>query len=459
MNETFLKGSIAGPLFRFAVPIAFTLILEQAVNMTDVLVLGQFVGTSGMAAVGNDMPVLALLISLMVGLSLGTNVTVAQYIGGKKFEQARMAEHTGILFSLLVGIAFAVLGEVLTEPMLGILGVPAAVMGDAELYLRIFFLGLPFVALYNFEAATFRALGDGKTPLYSLVAAVLTNLVLDLAAGFLGLGLAGIVGATIISYVVDSMVLWFMLMRRTDFLQLRVRDLKLHREELREIIHIGLPAGIQGMVFSISNLVIQSAINSLGPEVMAASSAALTIEINVYSFVNAFGQATTTFVGQNFGAMQIRRCFEVTKKALMVEFSFTLLLSAVCCLLADPLMGLFTTNPDVVYYGTIRLYLVAGLQCINGVIEVLSGALRGYGYSLPPALVALVAICGTRIIWIMTVFAAWPTYFTIMVGYPVSWLVTGIILAVVYRKMRQQIFRNYAGRMREELKRADVALN
>lgn len=451
MKNDFLHGPIAKPLFTFAMPIAFTIIFEQLVNTTDVLVLGQFVGKSAMAAVGNDGPVLSLLISLLVGLSLGVNVVIAQYLGGKKYEEARIAEHTGLLFSFLIGLAFMILGEILTAPILILLAVPPEVMQEAETYLRVFFLALPFVSVYNFEAAIFRASGDGKTPLYSLIAAAIVNAVLDLLAVFIGFGLPGVVLATVLAYVVDAGVLFILLLRRKDELQLQKKYLRIEKAELKTIVRIGLPAGIQGMVFSISNLVIQSAINSLGAEVMAASSAAFTVEINIYAFINAFGQATTTFVGQNFGAFKIRRCFAVAKSAVGVEVSFALLLGIICCLFARPLMGLFTTDPEVIEQGLIRIYLVTGFQFINGITEVLSGALRGYGYSLPPALTVLVSICGTRIAWIFTVFAAFPTFTVIMTSYPVSWLVTAILLAAVYRSQRKHIIRSYADRLHDEL--------
>ena len=451
MKNDFLHGPIAKPLFTFAMPIAFTIIFEQLVNTTDVLILGQFVGKSAMAAVGNDGPVLSLLISLLVGLSLGVNVVIAQYLGGKKYEEARLAEHTGILFSFFLGVAFLILGEALTAPILQLLAVPPEVLNEAETYLRIFFLALPFVSAYNFEAAIFRASGDGKTPLYSLIAASIVNAVLDLVAVTIGLGLTGVVFATILAYVVDAGVLFFLLVRRKDYLHLQLQYLHLQKDELKTIVRIGLPAGIQGMVFSISNLVIQSAINSLGPEVMAASSAAFTVEINIYAFINAFGQATTTFVGQNFGAFQIRRCFAVAKKAVEVEVSFALLLGLVCCFLARPLMGLFTTDPEVIDQGIIRIYLVTGFQFVNGITEVLSGALRGYGYSLPPALTVLVSICGTRLIWIFTIFTAFPTFTIIMVSYPVSWMITSTLLAIVYRSQRKHIIRSYADRLHDEL--------
>lgn len=444
-NMDMLHGSIGGKLFRFAMPIAFTIIFEQLVNTTDVLVLGQFVGTAAMAAVGNDGPILALLISLLVGMSLGANVVIAQHIGAKEEESISGAVHTAVLFSVLVGLAFSVIGELFTNPILSILDVPQEVYWEAEIYLRIFFLALPFLSLYNFEAAIFRASGDGKTPLYTLIAASVVNAVLDVGLSLMGCGIVGVVAATVVSYVLDAALLFALLTRRSDVLALRPARLRIRKRELSEIIRIGLPAGIQGMVFSISNVLIQSAINSLGPEVMAASSAAFTIEANVYAFVNSFGQATTTFVGQNFGAKQLKRCFAILRKAMGIEFIFVAFLGGVCSLLAPQIMKFFTADQAVITYGITRIYLVTGLQCINGISEVFSGALRGYGYSLPPALVVLFTVCGTRVFWVETIFRKWPTYEVLMVNYPMSWFITGVLMAFVYTAVKRVMEKTYPG--------------
>ncbi len=448
--DNFLKGPLAGKLFRFALPVAFTIICEQLVSGTDVLVLGRSVGASAMAAVGNDTPVLTLLISLLVGLSLGANVLLAQAIGGRKDDEARSILHASVAFSLLLGIAFAIIGEAAAAPLLSLMSVPPEVQDEAETYLRIFFCAMPFLSLYNFEAALFRAMGDSRTPLYALMLAAALNGVLDLLAAAIGLGLSGIVWATVLAYVLDAAVLFLLLLRRPG-LHLSLRQLTLAPGRWCGILRLGLPAGVQGMVFSISNLVIQSAINSLGPKAMTASSAAFAIEINIYAFVNGFGQAATTFVGQNFGALNLRRCFEVTKRALQVETAFVFAVSLVTVLAARPLLSLFSSDPLILSYGILRIYFVTGMQVINGVIEILSGSLRGYGYSLPPALVVLFTVCGVRIIWVLTAFSAAPSFPMLLVCYPLSWFLTAFLLTFVYRSLRQNIIENYAGCLREEI--------
>lgn len=415
-----LHGSIADKLFFFAMPIGLMGLFEQLFNSADVFILGRFVGKSAMAAVGNNMPVIGILVMLLMGISLGANVTIAQYLGARRDDKVERTVQTAILMSFGLGALLAVIGELIVYPAFWVLEVPPDVYDMAEQYLRIFLLGLPFLSLYNFEAAIFRSCGDGKTPLYSLVAANIVNIVLDLLSVLVfDFGLAGVVWATVIAFAVNSLILLVLLCWTTDRIRLERHHMRFSREELHHIIRIGLPAGIQGMVFALSNVLIQSALNSLGTEAMAASAAAFIIEGNIYCFVNGFSQATTTFVGQNYGARNLRRCFRITKVAFGVEAAFLL----------------------VVTLGTKRLFYVAGTFYLNGIIDIISGSLRGYGYSLPPAVVVLVGICGVRITWLYTVFAAHRDFLVLMAAYPASWLVTAIVLTFVYQSCRKHIVR------------------
>lgn len=417
-----LHGSIADKLFFFAMPIGLMGLFEQLFNSADVFILGRFVGKSAMAAVGNNMPVIGILVMLLMGISLGANVTIAQYLGARRDDKVERTVQTAILMSFGLGALLAVIGELIVYPAFWVLEVPPDVYDMAEQYLRIFLLGLPFLSLYNFEAAIFRSCGDGKTPLYSLVAANIVNIVLDLLSVLVfDFGLAGVVWATVIAFAVNSLILLVLLCRTTD--------------------RIGLPAGIQGMVFALSNVLIQSALNSLGTEAMAASAAAFIIEGNIYCFVNGFSQATTTFVGQNYGARNLRRCFRITKIAFGVEAAFLLVVTVPVLFFSPELIRLFNGDPNVVALGTKRLFYVAGTFYLNGIIDIISGSLRGYGYSLPPAVVVLVGICGVRITWLYTVFAAHRDFLVLMAAYPASWLVTAIVLTFVYQSCRKHIVR------------------
>lgn len=347
-----LHGSIADKLFFFAMPIGLMGLFEQLFNSADVFILGRFVGKSAMAAVGNNMPVIGILVMLLMGISLGANVTIAQYLGARRDDKVERTVQTAILMSFGLGALLAVIGELIVYPAFWVLEVPPDVYDMAEQYLRIFLLGLPFLSLYNFEAAIFRSCGDGKTPLYSLVAANMVNIVLDLLSVLVfDFGLAGVVWATVIAFAVNSLILLVLLCRTTDRIRLERHHMRFSREELHHIIRIGLPAGIQGMVFALSNVLIQSALNSLGTEAMAASAAAFIIEGNIYCFVNGFSQATTTFVGQNYGARNLRRCFRITKIAFGVEAAFLLVVTVPVLFFSPELIRLFNGDPNVVGLG------------------------------------------------------------------------------------------------------------
>lgn len=438
-----LHGSIADKLFFFAMPIGLMGLFEQLFNSADVFILGHFVGKNAMAAVGNNMPVIGLLVTLLIGVSLGANVTLAQYLGAGKQEKVEETVQTAIVMALGLGVLLTVVGELIAHPALVILDVPADVYDLASTYLRIFLLGMPFLTLYNFEAAIFRSCGDGKTPLYSLVAANLLNITLDLlSVNVLGWGLTGVVSATVLSFAVNSGILFVLLCRTPQPIRLQRHKMRLKGEEMGKILHIGLPAGIQGMVFAMSNVVIQSSINSLGTAAMAAAAASVIIEFNIYCFVNGFSQATTTFVGQNYGARKLSRCLATTKAAFWVEGLFLLGITVPILLFGKHIIGFFNPDPEVIRLGVLRLWWVADMLYLNGVMDILSGALRGYGYSLPPAIVALVGICGVRLVWIYTVFAAHPDYLTLILAYPVSWLIATVVLGAVYFQCRKYILRS-----------------
>ena len=438
-----LHGSIADKLFFFAMPIGLMGLFEQLFNSADVFILGHFVGKNAMAAVGNNMPVIGLLVTLLIGISLGANVTLAQYLGAGKQEKVEETVQTAIVMALGLGVLLTVVGELIAHPALVILDVPADVYDLASTYLRIFLLGMPFLTLYNFEAAIFRSCGDGKTPLYSLVAANLLNITLDLlSVNVLGWGLTGVVSATVLSFAVNSGILFVLLCRTPQPIRLQRHKMRLKGEEMGKILQIGLPAGIQGMVFAMSNVVIQSSINSLGTAAMAAAAASVIIEFNIYCFVNGFSQATTTFVGQNYGARKLSRCLATTKAAFWVEGLFLLGITVPILLFGKHIIGFFNPDPEVIRLGVLRLWWVADMLYLNGVMDILSGALRGYGYSLPPAIVALVGICGVRLVWIYTVFAAHPDYLTLILAYPVSWLIATVVLGAVYFQCRKYILRS-----------------
>ena len=285
-----LRGSLWDKIILFALPLALTGVMQQLLNAADVVTLGQFVGKNAMAAVGNNTSMVGLIVSLMMGLSLGANVVIAQNIGANRIDRAQSAVSTSFILATAAGIFFCILAEFLVAPIFYFLEVPKSVVGMAETYLRIFLLGLPAISLYNFQAAIFRGKGDTRTPLIALTIASGVNIALNLLFVLqFDLGIGGVAAATVIANCVSAIILFRELLKVDGFIKLNLNALIVDKAELFEIVRIGLPAGIQGMVFSLSNLLIQAAINSLGADAMAASAAAFTIEINVFCFVNGFG--------------------------------------------------------------------------------------------------------------------------------------------------------------------------
>lgn len=428
-----LNGSIADKLLTFAIPLAATGILQQLFNAADIAVIGQFVGKNAMAAVGSNAPIVGLMVNGFVGIALGANVVISNFTGQKNEEGISRSVHTAVLFAVLSGIVITILGELIAPWLLRILSVPDEIMPMSLLYLRVYFLGMPVIFLYNFESAIFRSQGDTKTPLICLMISGVVNVLLNLFfVCVMGMTVNGVATATVVSNLLSSGMLFVALGKREDAIHLELSKIRIHGDVLASMIRIGLPAGLQTMVFSFSNLCIQSAVNSLGADVMAASSAAFNIEIFAYYLVNSFGQATTTFVGQNYGAGNISRCRKVTRTSLMLDIGITAVVSAVIVIGGKPLLGIFNSDAAIAEIGIIRLRFIVSGEVVNAVMEIMSGAMRGYGYSMMPAILTFAGVCGVRIIWVYTIFRSIPSFFTLMMVYPISWVVTATALVAAY---------------------------
>ncbi len=436
-----LEGSLWDKMIVFALPLAFTGMLQQLYNAADVAVLGRFVSDVAVAAVGNNVPVIGLIISFCMGLALGVNVVVARALGMKNDRKANEAVRTSFLTAIVFGVVALIIGQLLAGPAMQWLDVPAEVRDDALMYLRVYLLGMPFIAVYNFLAAVFRSQGDTQTPLWALLAASLFNIAGNLLAVLVfNWGIAGVALATVLANLLSSVILFVRLTHLEGPLRLVPSQLfQIDSSALRSIVRIGWPAGIQGAVFSISNLVIQSAINSLGPEAMAGSVAAFTIEINVYCFINAFALAATTFVSQNYGARNLERCRRVMWTAMGLNMLATILMTTLVLIFGRNLLGIFTHNPEVIALGMIRIFWVVLPQPISVVMDTLSGCMRGYGYSMPPAMVTLIVICSVRLIWVYTAFPLSPTYETLMMVYPLSWIITMFGLIGLYIRHQRML--------------------
>ncbi len=430
-----LHGSLWDKIVIFALPLAFTGILQQLFNTADVMVLGRYVSNEAMASVGSNVPFIGLIVGLAMGLSLGANVVIARYLGMRDDEKANRGVQTAFVIAVVLGLSLMTIGELAVDQIMEMLAVPKEVESHARTYLRIYLLGLPFMTVYNFLAAAFRSKGDTQTPLIALGIASLFNIFGNLVSVLVfDMGIAGVALSTSLANALAASLMFVKQVRLKG--PLGLKPLKCWKEfdyeSCRIIFRIGLPAAIQSMVFSLSNLIVQAAINSLGPDAMAGSVAAFTIEINVYCFINAFGLAATTFISQNYGAKNIARCKRIMWISLGLNFLATTMMIAVLMIFAHQLLGLFSSNAEIIKIGYLRLLYVVVPEGINSVIETLSGAMRGYGYSLPPALVTVVCICSVRIIWVYTAFAAKPTFECLMMVYSVSWTVTGIGLMLLY---------------------------
>ena len=427
-----LHGPIWSKIPRFALPVAATAILEQLFNASDIAVVGNFTGdasTAAVAAVGANSAIIGLIVNLFIGIALGANVVIAHAIGHGDQDTVEKAVHTSVLVSLLGGAAVAGIGELLAAPLLGLLNVPEEVLPLALLYLRIYLAGMPVILLYNFEAAVFRSVGETRIPLIALATSGILNVALNLFfVAVLGMTVNGVAIATVISNAVSAALLFRRLCRSTGAIRLDPRRLRLDGPTLRRILRIGLPAGIQSAVFALSNIVIQSAINSLGTVVMAASSAAFNIEVITYDILNSFFQACTTFVGQNFGAGRLDRCKKTLVLCLAEGAVFLAAAIALILGFGKPLLSLFNRDPEVIDTGYIRLMMVMLAHSFSLLYEVMSGYLRGFGISLTPALLTMLGVCGVRISWVHWVFPGSRTFRTIMLAYPISLSATAFMI-------------------------------
>ena len=431
-----LHGSIWNKLPRFALPVAATAILEQLFNASDVAVVGNFAGdaaekTAAVAAVGANTAIIGLIVNLFVGIALGANVVIANAIGRDDKDAVHRAVHTSILVALLGGAAIAVIGELIAGTLLHSLNVPDDVYPLALLYLRIYLLGMPVILLYNFEAAIFRSIGDTKVPLIALACSGVLNVILNLFfVAVLGMTVNGVAIATVISNALSSLILFIRLIRTDKYIKLEPRSLRIDGQSMKLILKIGLPAGIQNAVFSLSNIVIQSAINSLGKVVMAASSAALNIELLAYYVLNSFSQACTTFVGQNYGARQIDRCRKTLLLSILEDFIASAIAIGIVLLSGRFLLSIFNSDPEVIEIGYTRLIYLFSAYVFSMLYEVLSGYMRGFGISLIPAILTTIGVCGIRIFWINFVFPQNPTFTTIMTVYPISLSSTALLIGI-----------------------------
>lgn len=441
-----LHGSLWRNIPLFALPVAATSILEQLANLVDTLVIGHFSaegGAFGMAAVGSITPIASLLVMLFVGLSLGANVAIAHAVGAGDHDRAQRHAHTAIVLSL-VGVAAAIAMEFVSQPLLQCLSVPPEVFPDALMYLRIYLIGVPAILLYNLEAAIFRSVGITRMPMMALAISGVLNIILDtLFVAVFGWGAAGVAAATVLCYTASSAFLFVRLLRAEEPIRIERSRLHADRNSVATILRIGIPAGIQGSFFSLANILIQTCINSLGTQVVAASSAALSLEFVCYSLLNSFSQACTTFVGQNSGAGNLNRCKEVLKVALIEDAIITIIMIVLVVWQGRTILTLFSSDAEVLDIAYVRVCTLFPAYVFSMVYENMSGYLRGFGISTLPSVLTAIGVCGTRFFWALVVFPAHPTFATVMLAYPISFGTTALLIAgaLAYCRPAQQAMR------------------
>lgn len=429
------NGSVYGKMLLFALPLMCSSILQLLFNAADIVVVGRFAGDNALAAVGSNTALINLLTNIFVGLSVGSNVLTAQYYGAKKDNDLKQTVHTSMLLSLYCGLLLTVIGLVGAPKLLKLMQAPPEVLDLAVLYLRIYFLGMASMMVYNFGSAILRAIGDTKRPLYYLLSAGIVNVLLNLFFVIVcHLGVAGVAMATVISQTISAFLVVQCLIKEQSSIHLELKELAISKEKLRKIMQIGLPAGFQGTVFSLSNVVIQSAVNSFGNIAVAGNSAAANIEGFVYMAMNAFYQATISFTSQNYGAREYKRIYKILFAGELFVIVTGVLLGNLAVVFGETLLGIYSPSTDVVMAGMERLKIICTLYALCGVMDVLVGALRGIGYSVIPMIVSLVGACVLRLLWIATVFKI-PEYHNLTIvylSYPLTWTITLSVHAVTF---------------------------
>ena len=440
------EGPILPKMLRFALPLMASSLLQLLFNAADIIVVGQFCGDASMAAVGSNGSMVNLLTNFFIGLSVGTNVLAARYFGANNHDELSKTVHTSILISLISGVFLTFVGLFAAGKMLVLMQTPESVLGLAEIYLRIYFLGMTATTVYNFGSALLRAIGDTKRPLYYLIIAGILNVILNLIFVIVfNLDVAGVGIATVISQIVSAVLVVRCLMRETGGIQLILKELRIDRTKLFQIIRIGLPAGIQGTLFSLSNVVIQSSINLFGENVVAGNAAAANLEGFVYVAMNAFYQAVISFASQNFG----KRDYKRINKSLLIGLACVtvtgLVLGLALTYFGNELMWIYTDSEIVVQAGLVRFKYVAAIYFLCGIMDCLVGGLRGIGYSFAPMVVSLLGACVLRLVWIATVFNI-PEFHvieTVYISYPISWAVTALVHAVCFVFLLKRVKRKY----------------
>ncbi len=427
------NGSIPKKMLLFALPLIFSSILQLLFNAADLIVVGNYVGEEALGAVGATGSLINLLTNLFLGLSVGANVLVARYVGSGKDRDVEETVHTSLLISAGSGVVLAVIGFFYAKPLLILMNTPENLVDMSALYMRIYFLGMPIMMVYNFGSAILRAIGDTRRPLYYLTFSGCINVIMNLIFVLvLGRNVDGVAYATVLSQLIAAILVIRNLMNQPNACRFSFRKLRITPAKLGAIARIGIPAGVQGCIFSLSNVLIQSSINPFGDLAVAGNSAGSNIEGFIYVSMNAFHHTTLSFVGQNYGAGKYDRIRKVLLWGLGFVFLFGAGLDGIALLLKKPLVGIYTDDAAAIQYGCDRISVICLLYFTCGMMDVLVGALRGVGFSMLPTIVSLVGVCGFRITWIYTYFRSHHSLKVLYASYPISWIITALLHSVIY---------------------------
>ncbi|MFI3171246.1 MAG: MATE family efflux transporter [Eubacteriales bacterium] len=426
-------GSILGKQILFIVPLMFTTLLQLLYNAVDIIVVGKFAGTTALSAVGSTGALINLLINVFMGLSIGASVVTSLYFGSKDEENMHRTIHTSVAIAIIAGLALAVIGQIASPILLRWMATPDDVINQSVLYMRIIFIGMPFNLLYNFCAAILRAVGDTKRPLIFLGIAGVVNVVLNLIFVIIfHMDVAGVATATIIAQAISVILITRCLTRSEGALKLTWSKVRIYKGQLIRIVQIGLPAGIQGSFFSISNVLIQSSINSFGAIAMAGNAASANLESFIFAGMNCVHQSAVTFAGQNLGAREYRR----VRKNLYYCWGLVMVIAMIMCtiftIFAKPLVCLYTNDAEAIAVGVNRLIFFCRFYFLCGAMDVIVGHVRGIGHSLVPMFISLLGVCVFRVVWVFFVFSKWPTLDMLYISYPVTWILCIVSLFVYY---------------------------
>ena len=446
-----VNGHVFSNIVRYSIPLILSGMLQLLYNMADVIVVGKFENPEAVASVGATSSLITLMVNLFIGLSVGTSVLVAQFTGANKYREVQDTVHTSIALSLVMGVLVGIFGLLMSHTFLVWMDTPEGnVLEGASLYMCIYFLGMPGNMLYNFGSAVMRSVGDTKRPLYYLTLAGVINIILNIVTvACFGMGVAGVALATITSQYVSAILVLLNLMRSHGSVHLDLKKLRIKKNILGGIMRVGLPAGFSSIIFSISNVLIQSSINSFGANAMAGSASASQLENFVYTAMNSISQAALSFTGQNIGAQRYDRIAKIMRTCAMVVTVTGLVLGALVTLCSEPLLHLFINEEteasaiaDVIHNGQIRLEIICLTYFLDGLMEVFSSMLRGMGSAIIPTLVTVVGICGVRMVWIYTIFAAEHMLNVLYLSYPASWLLTSATLFFCYLYVHKKLMRS-----------------